>query len=156
SDEEEGATYVIPQGQVVNDQRYLDTYTLFRREVYQVWSGSQAPARGLAVCRLAGYNEVNRGWAFSTLSLLSLGFLNVLGLPHARYMTQVELEVEIYDAAGGRIGRYTGQGTATQVAGLYYGRANSRARYVRVAREALEDIRAQLLRDQDRLARALE
>ena len=153
--EADGTTYVIPQGQVLNDQRYLDTYTLFRREVSQLWSGTDAPARGRAVCRLAGYNEVNRGWGFSTLTLLSVGLLNVVGLPHARYLTQVELEVELYDTSGRRIGRYTGRGNVTQLAGLYYGRTNSRARYVQVAREALLDIRRQLLEDQARLTQAL-
>jgi hypothetical protein len=144
----EGA-YVVPVQPVLQDQRFFDAQTLFRKEVHQIWSRQATPTYGWAVCHLRGANEVNQGVGFSCVSITSMGLLNLLGFPVASYLNQVEVEVEIFDRHNQLIRRYYGRGESNTLVGLYYGQRSGRARFVEVMQQALAEIRSQVAEDQD-------
>ena len=110
--------------------------------------------------RVAGYQHYPRPGAFplAGLSLISLGTLNLIGLPSHLYRTMVDVEVEVFDRRNIRVGYYQAVGQDAYATGLYYrGWWSDHQRYsnAKAMRAALVDITRQIDQDGERLRTAL-
>ncbi len=76
--------------------------------------------RGYISFRIAANNSSNAGLLMFP-SILSLGTLNLLGMPAGWSKTKVELEARIYDKSRRLIKVYTGTGSDKNVIACYYG-----------------------------------
>ena len=81
-----------------------DFITLFNREVKNNITNPYGEKRGKIVCRIAGKDE-NPTYILRLLSILSLGTLNILGMPFDINKNIIDIDVEIINNNDEQIGR---------------------------------------------------
>lgn len=134
-----------------------DFITLFNREVKNNITNPYGEKRGKIVCRIAGKDE-NPTYILRLLSLISLGTLNILGMPFDINKNIIDIDVEISNNNNELIGRYNAMGKGKEISSLYYGNHYLRAkRYanIKAYKAAMTDIKKQIEADHNRLIEGL-
>lgn len=108
------------------DSRFHDAVIMFEKELNDNICTYMGHPLGKAIFRINNLQSSTAGYGFFALSLLTLTIPNWFGMPFYKYLTEVELELEIRDCDDKTIGRFTGVGSKkTPVAAWhgYYGRS---------------------------------
>lgn len=125
-----------------------DIIPLFRGEVRQnIAEPTDTATFGYAHLLLTQAKVQRTGRALQMLQMATLLIPSVLGIPLETYKTNITAEVEIADAQGQVLGRYTGRGQSSVRVAMYYGYSQQDAPQlanVVALREALGQIRPQI------------
>jgi hypothetical protein len=131
------------------DPRVQDTIVLFDREFKDNVTNPIGEKYGFATFKIAA-GGTKSGVILPFFSGLTLGSLNLLGMPADAYKTSVEVEIELLDAKKNVVGRYTAIGTATSLVAFYYGYTNenaSRMSNILAVKRALTEIKDHIKND---------
>mgnify|MGYP001170882769 FL=1 len=91
-------------------------------------------------------------------SVLTLGLLNLLGLPYDIRYLSMDVKVEIYDLDRNLVGRYSAQCRKKTLVAFYYGyyfKTADRKNNIQAFKCAMNDIKEQINTDAERLIKAL-
>lgn len=136
---------------------YQDVLTIAERTLKHSICVPQGDYFGIARLKVSSCSVLNRGLGLLTLSVLSAGLLNVLGMPHSRYEAIIEFELDILDGEGNILNSYVGQGRSTRTKGFYYGGGDaSRTVHAEAVNMALSAIQKQVEKDSQQLTSAME
>jgi hypothetical protein len=105
----------------VSNPALHDVILALQNELQDHVSDNQGPLYGHARFKLSYYNVWNSGWGYIIPSYLTIYVANVFGMPVRVMRTEVELELEITDAANHVIGHYSAPGVGKATEALYYG-----------------------------------
>ena len=121
---------------------------LFRGEIRQnIAEPTDTATFGYARLLLTHAKVQRTGRAVQMLQMVTLLIPSVLGVPLETYKTNITAEVQITDAQGEVLGRYTGQGQSSVRVAMYYGYSQQmapRLANILALREALAQIRPQI------------
>lgn len=133
--------------------------SLFEQIVTRNISELKGEKRGYITCRATQSIRRTELKALSILSSMTLGTLNLLGLPVAKKVMEIQLEVDIYNLNNELVQRYTGTSRAQAFIALYYGYDSKDAKEKVITDstlKALEDIRSQIQNDAQELVNLLD
>jgi len=137
--------------------QYQDVITIVERTLKHSMCGTKGEYFGTARLKVSSCNVLNRGSGLTTLSIFTVGLLNVVGMPHSISEAISEFELEILDSEGNVLRSYLGQGRATQTTGLYYGGGDAkRTVHAKAVNMALREIQEQVEKDVQMLKSAMK
>jgi hypothetical protein len=106
---------------VLSDLPLEDVFSLLGNEISDNLAEQKGARYGHVRFRLVNYDRRTPGWGWNIPSALSLGTLNVLGMPRTRVSAELELQVEVADANKKVLARYRAPGAGQAYVALYYG-----------------------------------
>ncbi len=141
--------------QVVNESRNsLDVKNLIEKYAVQNIPGNEC-CKGTAVFSVTFYDS-NENFMLAFVSLMTLGVLNLAGLPANHVDQTIELKVSVYNNDGKLLKNYTGFGHDKYLTGLYYHSPNQRRpSFIKSVKNALSEIDRQITADKQELVNGL-
>ena len=149
---------------VKKDKRIQEAITLFEREVKDNLTNPIGEKQGSIVCKVVSADTRSSKWALMIPSVLTLGILNVFGMPFHYFKTEIELEVEIKDLENNTVVRYESYGKGEVPIAFYYGyygtlsgnndtKSNQAARKsnINAFKTAMKEIKNQINRDYSKI-----
>lgn len=103
---------------LIADKRINDAKTIFQREIQGSISNIKGPKTGYAVCKIVESKTGFRGIGFWFLSIFTAGIPNLFGMPVNKFLTDIDVEVEIRNCKNEILGRYSGHGRKKTKVGL--------------------------------------
>ena len=142
---------------IYKDKRVQDAITIFKRDVTDNITTPFGEKKGSITCRVvAGEESMKDPWMWGTA--FSLFTLNLLGIPLYSSVTNLDVEVEIYNNKNNLIGKYSATGYSKIWVALYWGydsfSASRKSAYT-AFKMALNDIKLKIQDDNDRLRQEL-
>lgn len=135
-----------------------DVFVLFGNELNENIIRNDGPQQGKARFKLAYYNRYNTGWGYTIPSVITLGVVNLFGLPAGVTRSDVELQMEIVDNDGNVLARYRAPGSGKTKVAMYYGYSGygaMRKANLLALQDALQGIKQQLTADLPKLQNQL-
>lgn len=135
---------------VLSDLPLEDVFALLGNEIADNLAEQKGQRFGHVRFRLVNYDRRTPGWGWNIPSALSLGTLNVLGMPRTRVSAELELQVEVADANKKVLARYRAPGTGNAYVALYYGYRHGdawRKANLLALKDAMGKIRTQMAKD---------
>lgn len=135
----------------MTDQALQDAFRVLGNEVESnINQSSVGMEYGYAKFKLLHYQRRNSGWGWTVASSFTLMIPNMFGMPLRTNRVELELQMEIEDAKGNTIVRYTAPGVGKATVAAYHGFTNANA--VRKAnllalQDAMSIIKQQLSKD---------
>ena len=104
---------------VVNEnQNSVDAKNLIRK--YMLNSGfGEKNRKGKIVFNVSFY-DFKKNDAYKVFSVLTLGLINLAGIPNGQYINTIELQASIYSESGKLLQTFTGFGRDSYFTGVYY------------------------------------
>ena len=115
-------------------------------------------SHGTIVWTIDSHNEYKSGNFFVLLSGLTLGTINLLGVPTNRHTGYAELKANIYNSKRNLIGTYTSSSVKKYWVAMWWGYSSTSATsmaYNNVLTESINDIISQISRDSKQLREKL-
>ncbi|HSH19787.1 MAG TPA: hypothetical protein VLA03_05015 [Draconibacterium sp.] len=139
---------------VRENQNSVDAKNLLRK--YMMNSAlNDANAKGKIVFNVSFY-DFRKNDAFSVFSVLSLGLLNLAGLPSGSFVNTIEMQASIYSDSGELLQSFTGFGRDSYLTGVYYhSPEQKRPSFIKAVKNAIHEIDNQILANQNYLAESL-
>ena len=97
-----------------------DAVNIFEREVEQNITTGEGDKKGRIAFRIQ-YVDLDNSAPFRMASLCTLGLLNIAGFPADKFTQTMEVEVEVMNAKGGVIKRYTQTVQDSEYMAFYWG-----------------------------------
>ncbi|MDX1910158.1 MAG: hypothetical protein SFV22_01665 [Saprospiraceae bacterium] len=111
----------------VTDQALKDVFHALDNELSDHFNLSSQPRYGHARFKLLYYKRRNSGWGWTVASVSTLFVPNLFGMPVRTHRAEIELQMEIVDAQGNILKRYTAPGTGKARVAAYHGYDTSTA-----------------------------
>ncbi len=105
----------------VTNQAMSDVSRLLQNELEENINANGSMVAGNARFKLVSYERRHPGWGFVFPTIATMGTANLLGMPFNVTRVELELQMEITDAAGNSIVTYTAPGRAKTSVAMYYG-----------------------------------
>ena len=143
----------------VTDQALQDAFNLLGNEINENLSQTSSPRYGHARFKLLFYQCRNSGWGWTMTSFATLFVPNLVGMPVGMFKSEIELQMEIVDAEGKVLVRYTAPGMGKAPMAAYYGYDNAtatRKANLLALKDAMSKIKIKLEPDVPSLASQLE
>ncbi|MDO8366355.1 MAG: hypothetical protein Q7T20_06125 [Saprospiraceae bacterium] len=143
----------------VTDQALQDAFHVLGNELSDNLSKASDPKYGHARFKLLYYKRRNSGWGWTVASVSTLFVPNLLGMPVRTHRAELELQMEIVDADGKMLLRYTAPGVGKAMVAAYHGYDSStatRKANLLALQDAMSDIKKKLEADVPALASQLE
>lgn len=140
----------------INDDT-RDRIAIFESDVYDNITSPYGERKGSIHCIISS-EEIEHSAYFLIPSFLSLGILNILGMPFDLSHKILDVKVEIYDLDRNLVGRYSAQCRKKTIVAFYYGysgKSADRKNNIQAFKCAMNDIKAQINNDAERLIKAL-
>ncbi|MBC7776760.1 MAG: hypothetical protein H7246_15100 [Phycisphaerae bacterium] len=143
----------------VTDQALEDAFQVLGNELDDNLNQVSTPRYGHARFKLLFYKRRNSGWGWTVASVSTLFVPNLLGMPVRTHRAELELQMEILDAKGKMLVRYTAPGAGKAIVAAYHGYDNSNATRkanLLALQSAMSKIKKKLEADVPSLASQLE
>ncbi len=127
-----------------------DVFVLLGNELNDNLVLNTGPEQGKARFKLIYYERRNPGWGYTIPSVLTMGLVNLFGLPLKVTRADLELQLEIKDNAGNILGRYRAPGSGKAKVAMYHGYDGigaMRKANLLALQEAMQGIKKQLEAD---------
>lgn len=112
----------------MTDQALQDVFNVLGNELDENMNQTEAgQAFGHAKFKLLHYQRRNSGWGWTVASAGTLLIPNLFGMPLRTNRVELELQLEIEDAQGHTIARYTAPGVGKAAVAAYHGYDNTGA-----------------------------
>ncbi|MCC7464765.1 MAG: hypothetical protein IT261_00765 [Saprospiraceae bacterium] len=112
----------------MTDQALRDVFSVLGNELEENMNqGTVGLAYGHAKFKLMHYQRRNSGWGWTIASAGMLMIPNLFGMPFRTNRVELELQLEIEDARGQIIARYSAPGVGKAVVAAYHGYENTSA-----------------------------
>lgn len=112
----------------MTDQALQDVFNVLGNELEENMNQAAAgQAFGHAKFKLQHYQRRNSGWGWTIASASTLMIPNLFGMPLRTNRVELELQLEIEDAQGNTIARYTAPGVGKAPVAAYHGYDNTSA-----------------------------
>lgn len=124
--------------------------SMFEQVVTKNLSELKGEKRGYITCRVSQSLRDSKLRVFSVISSITLGILNLVGLPVSQKSMEMVLQVDIYDLDNKLVARYFGKGASKVTIAMYYGYDFEDAKEKSVTDatyKALQDIISQIEKD---------
>lgn len=112
------------------DSRFYDAVIMFEKELNDNICTYMGQPLGKAIFRINNLQSSTTGYGFFALSILTLSVPNWFGMPFYKYLTEVELELEIRDCDDKTIGRFTGVGSKKIPVAAWHGYWGRNVQYI--------------------------
>lgn len=135
-----------------------DVSLIFSRELINNVSTNKGPVAGYIYCTNRLKHSYIKSYWPPIISVVTLGIANLCGMKFKRLVYEVEIAVDIYDLNDNIITSYTGFGTGEADMKMYTGyseRNTQRAAFGLAFLESIQNVKKQMLEDQDLLLTAL-
>ncbi len=143
----------------VTDQALEDAFNVLGNELEDNMNQSSSARYGHARFKLLFYKRRNSGWGWTVASVSTLFAPNLLGMPVRTHRAEMELQMEILDANGKMLVRYTAPGVGKAMVAAYHGYDSStatRKANLLALQNAMSNIKKKLEADAPSLANQLE
>jgi hypothetical protein len=114
-----------PEGTALHPLMLNIASASIRQHLGSVFSAGPSVKGAKLICRAADA-KVAFNWAWIIPSALTLGTLNLLGMPGNSYSATVDVTVELRGPGGSKLAEYTARGTGRAYSGLYWNFAPGR------------------------------
>jgi len=135
------------------DKRVQDAITIFERDATENITNPFGEKKGSITCRIvAGEQSMKDNWVWGTA--FSLFTLNLVGIPLYSSVTDIDVEVDIFNKNNVLIGKYSATGHSKVWVALYWGyneSSASRKSAYTALKMALNEIKLKIQDDNDRL-----
>jgi hypothetical protein len=111
----------------MTDRALEDAFNVLGNELEDNLNQGATPQYGQARFKLLDYKRRNSGWGWTVASVSTLFLPNLLGMPVRTQRAELELQMEILDANGKMLIRYTAPGTGKAPVAAYHGYDNTTA-----------------------------
>lgn len=111
----------------VTDQALQDAFNVLGNELNDNLNQASAAQFGHARFKLLFYKRRNSGWGWTVASVSTLFVPNLFGMPVRTHRAELELQMEIVDANGNMLIRYTAPGEGKAMVAAYHGYDSSTA-----------------------------
>lgn len=112
--------------------------------------------KGKIVFNVSFY-DFKKNEAFHVFSVLSLGLLNLAGLPNGRYVNTIELQASLYSNSGELLQVYSGFGRDSYITGVYYHSTEQRRpSFMKAVKNAIVEIDNQILTSRNFLVESID
>ena len=111
----------------VTDQALKDVFQVLGNELEDNMNQSGSSHYGHARFKLLFYKRHNSGWGWTVASVSTLFVPNLLGMPVRTQRAELELQMEVMDANGKLLSRYTAPGAGKAMVAAYHGYDSSTA-----------------------------
>jgi hypothetical protein len=111
----------------VTDQALKDVFHALDNELDDHLNQNTQLRYGHARFKLLFYKRRNSGWGWTVASAATLFVPNIFGMPARTHRTELELQMEITDAQGNVLARYTAPGAGKARVAAYHGYDSSTA-----------------------------
>jgi hypothetical protein len=140
---------------VHENQNSVDAKNLIRK--YMLNSGfNEKNARRKIIFNVTFYDfKVND--AYKVFSVLTLGLINLAGMPNGQFVNTIELQASIYSESGKLLQTFTGFGRDSYFTGVYYhSPEQKRPSFIKAVKNAIHDIDNQILAGQTYLVQSFD
>lgn len=151
-------TYTTPSVNYFHNINFYRTITFFERDVEENICNSFGPKKGTISCKILAYTNSSKSEFLKVPSLLSVFFLNFLGMPYCFNKSEIQLELTIFDLNNNKIAQYIGYGNGYKPVAFYYGYSLvevDEQTTLSAFRMAMNDIKAQIEKDSEILIEKL-
>ena len=139
---------------IYKDKRVQDAITIFDRDVKENITIPYGDKKGSIVCKIAAGGGRNGDVLWGVLSGLTLMTGNLFGMPIGSCITDIEVEVEIYNLKDNLIAKYSATGSDKAYVAAYWGyepQQGQRKSAFTAFKMALNTIKLKIQADYDRL-----
>lgn len=109
----------------VTDQALEDVFHVLDNDLNENINLVSRESYGHARFKLLFYKRRNSGWGWTVASISTFFIPNFLGMPVSTHRVEMEVQMEILDADGKMLGRYTAPGKGKVQVAMYYGYESS-------------------------------
>lgn len=143
----------------VTDQALRDVFHVLGNELNENLSHAATPKFGHARFKLLFYKRRNVGWGWTVASVSTLFVPNAFGMPVRTHRVELELQMEIVDAEGKILARYSAPGVGKAQVAAYHGYNSptaTRKANLLALQSAMQRIKSKLASDAPGITNQLE